>query len=865
MSSINENFDGYQSKLAKLKKDDIPKSPTTEVLFQLEEKNDKEHISVVSSGSSLRLYSQSQSEDDDNPKCSSKIMREKPLPTISQKTDHYDLDMRTNLSQVKVPREMYGSLAIKNTHASKSDAQDNHEGGYSIGQQEPIKDIVEKNQPAILGEAYKLINPLLGDETKAVACVQINDRPVENNITSNLPSSKILQSKIYVDVCDSKYSDSTKMLPAQSDVNKTQNKAVDKEGIYIYGLKYGSCSSRETVTSLPDCDKLQKDAQIDVCNDSQINTYIKMSKVGVPTQSVIHKMKKDGVDESDIARFKITIASGGKYTDSSLLCFDKLKKEPKLNSHSSCQISKYAKMIQVGVPIQSTINKMVQDGIGKKEIACFESKCASNNDITASSVPNSDGLDKPTRINLQNDSLVSKYIKMVQVGVPARSVLSKMHQDGVSLDKVQAFEIFYDIRAGKQNKKHTLYKHVPAALPVPPLNTHISRRTSIAMQKIHWKTVSEEKLPDSLWAEQDGGECNIDDNEIEELESLFGAKSPPISVYKKRNKTQESGNKKAYHLIELKRANNIAISLAQFRVFPNYDDLCKAVISFDLSKLTIEKLQNMQKLLPSNRELIDIRQYKGSVTSLGRAELFFLAQSKIPRFPQKLDACVFSLQFVDIVNELKKSSSLLVKACIETVNNKKLAGILRRILAVGNLVNEGAGKLRAGGITVDSLIETANKKGRDGRTSVLDHVVMTVLKQDCDNKCVDFWKELKSVEGAANIDVQSCKASFQELQLEIKKLKTTLKVEESCLKENMLDGEIGVFLEKIQQFLNNAHKSMIELDLIFKEVDTSFDLICSFFAEDRKACQVSLSLKISRWKYTEAVLVPELNRFSSFC
>lgn len=711
-------------------------------------------------------------------------------------------------------------------------AIENHVGECHNERQKLTKDSIEKVQPNIQVEAYCPIK-VSRVNTKTVVRVKVTDGHVQENIASCLPTYDILQSEIDGESCDSKYSNNTKMIPTQSDVERTQNEIVHEN------IKRGSCSSNDIASGLPCCDRSQKDINIDACTDSQINAFIKISHEGIPTQSVANKMHCDEVNKNEIVPFESSITSGCKCIVPGPHRCHELKKDNEVHSNTDSLISKYVKMVQVGVPIQSTINKMHHDGVDMKRIDHFKLTYACTKNVIISSAPTSDILHELPKINLQNDSLLSKYVNMVQVGVPAQSVVSKMHHDGVASAKVQAFETSYGLGSKQQKKKCAPY--IPTDLPVPQLHTNQSRRTSITMQKIHWKIVSEEKLPDSLWAEHDGGECDIDDNEIEELENLFGAKSTPALFCKKRNEVQETCRTKLVPLIEFKRANNIAISLAQFRSFHNYDDLCKAVVSLDMSKLTIEKLQNMQKLLPSSTELAALKQYKGGVDSLGRAESFFLAESKFPSFPQKLDAFVFTLQFSDVVHELKTSSSLLIKACIETVDNKMLSGILRRILAVGNLMNEGAGKPRARGITMDSLLETVKKKGSDGRTSVLDHVVVNVLKQNDTDKCIDFWEELKNVEAAANIDVQSCKISFDELKFQIENLKSTIKVKTSCLEGSINSGVTDIFLNKINNFLKNANKDMIELDLIFKEVNTSFDLMCSFFAEDKKSCQVSSS------------------------
>lgn len=150
-----------------------------------------------------------------------------------------------------------------------------------------------------------------------------------------------------------------------------------------------------------------------------------------------------------------------------------------------------------------------------------------------------------------------------------------------------------------------------------------SRRCSVEMQKIHWNTVSEDNVEDSIWE----GDCEdeLDQTEIEELEALFRSQPAKTSMKdnklyeKEKQKQKQKQRKQNIQLIDMKRANNVAIALAQFRAFKNFDDLCQAVISLDEENLNCEKLQNMELLLPSLHEKKAIQRYTGDNNDLGQA------------------------------------------------------------------------------------------------------------------------------------------------------------------------------------------------------------------------------------------------------
>ena len=101
----------------------------------------------------------------------------------------------------------------------------------------------------------------------------------------------------------------------------------------------------------------------------------------------------------------------------------------------------------------------------------------------------------------------------------------------------------------------------------------------------------------------------------------------------------------------------------------------------------------MQLLLPTPEELSNLKLYNGQNEILGRAELFFLSVMKVPHLQQKLASFKYYLQFDELVRSLSSSLQLLAKACSEVIESEKLASMLRRLLAIGNVMNESAGKV----------------------------------------------------------------------------------------------------------------------------------------------------------------------------
>ena len=579
--------------------------------------------------------------------------------------------------------------------------------------------------------------------------------------------------------------------------------------------------------------------------------YKKMLSMGVPFEAVSHKMLKDGIDNDSITKFKKENENDrGNNTSKS----PNKSQKNNITFKQAANLSRYRRMLSVGVPFESVVHKMMSDGVSNAEIddfkedhnTCTKLKEKENDDPSHKMTKDvcerkgDTNLDSKTTIEkakalIENDSSVAKYMKMGTVGIPAQAVANKMRQDGVDKKKIAAFEFVNGLAYC-----HSHRGPVPKlSLPPPPLQTS-SRRTSVAMQKIHWKPVSQERVGNSLWASATDSESAIDDSEVRELENLFGARKPNPVRKKGGSISSQKPKKEKVCLIDAKRSYNITISLAQFKAFKKFEDLCEAVICLDSSRLNGEQLQNMMALTPTQDEMRKMQGYNGTSDGLGRAESFFLSISKTPRFIPKLNTFIFVQQFPDNAKELLRTLVKLRSACKDIVSNQTLAGILKRLLAIGNLVNEGAGKPKAAGITMDSLLKTANKTGTDGKTRVIDVVVANFMKQDEEGASIAFWTELKSVNEAARINMHDCKNSLRDIQNGIKKVKVSVDSEENLeASTEKSEASSALFLERSKNFLTISTKISNDVETKVEEAERSFETLCMFFAEDPKSCKAT--------------------------
>ena len=407
--------------------------------------------------------------------------------------------------------------------------------------------------------------------------------------------------------------------------------------------------------------------------------YMRMVKMGVPTDSAAQKMRLSGVfTEADIANFtKLAALKPAAAKEKPLPAVNPLaamlsarqqpaapapaqastpegagaktplKAEAKTAEAAAvaspafsgpaptkeeCQadpvLAKFCKMCKMGVPPEGVAGKMKGDGVEHAKVVMFLRAYAPDSSLLSPppaakpeySDEEEDEEEEPPvpvvdKAMLKADPVLGKFAKMCAMGVPAAAALGKMTAEGVPVDQIAIFAVAHGMdppgRRKSPKKKSGGRRAPPGAPPSAALAAAANRRTSVPMQTIHWDAIPQEKLQNSVWASANKID-EIDDNEIKQLESLFSA-APAKSVAPKGGTKGGKAKIAPPSVLDGKRANNMAIALAQFKNFYKplagtstegapaptgtdgeahdaWKDLCVAVLRQDVSDLNPDKV-----------------------------------------------------------------------------------------------------------------------------------------------------------------------------------------------------------------------------------------------------------------------------------
>lgn len=260
-------------------------------------------------------------------------------------------------------------------------------------------------------------------------------------------------------------------------------------------------------------------------------------------------------------------------------------------------------------------------------------------------------------------------------------------------------------------------------------------------------------------------------------------------------------------LLDPKRANNLNISLAQYRKITSgvpplsdaygcgWEALVRAVYALDPLALPRPLLDQLVLLMPTTEDLSAVKAFKGDPSTLMDCDKFYrLLATSVPRFPAKVSAVALRAGFDATAADVSAKAAVLTTACTQVVRSSRLQAVLTCVLAIGNVLNEGVESLQADAIRLESLLKLSSTKSSvDKKTTLMDALVVMVerkggglLEWAADLSAVVPSSSVVSAQGAplppstpaptgaggATLDV--CRLELPEIRSDLGRLKTGL-------------------------------------------------------------------------------------------
>ncbi|XP_063281760.1 formin-I-like isoform X2 [Pelobates fuscus] len=382
-------------------------------------------------------------------------------------------------------------------------------------------------------------------------------------------------------------------------------------------------------------------------------------------------------------------------------------------------------------------------------------KCNSNSSEVILDIKSNQTTPEPLPPDLLADNKIQNNLKTSNVSDTVySSILSDkiIHQEDTSKPEISITQSLPQCRIS------------PILLP-PPLPEQLhklnnSRNIQKRTKAFHWDIVLQERVNKSMWALQNADPKKID---TQRIMNLFQCHEFTVSA---DNSSDLSKNLNI--LLNSKIAHNFNIVLKSFHMAPVQLKDKLFIINESDGGLSDEHLTNLRRYVPTKKDVIMYQNFKGSPHELHIVDQFMLEMCKIPDLCKRLDTLLAIRELSSYMQDLNRLLSLQVKACEQLLKSQTFPAVLHYILAIGNCLNENAGKEKVKGFRLSSLTKMSQLVSKEKKFTLLHGLVEQILLYEPD--LVKFPQEFNEFESVPGASVKGLIAEVEVLSKELEKI-----------------------------------------------------------------------------------------------
>ncbi|XP_017128396.1 formin-like protein isoform X3 [Drosophila elegans] len=274
-------------------------------------------------------------------------------------------------------------------------------------------------------------------------------------------------------------------------------------------------------------------------------------------------------------------------------------------------------------------------------------------------------------------------------------------------------------------------------------------------------------------------------------------------------------------LLEHTRLRNIAISRRKLGM--PIDDVIAAIHSLDLKKLSLENVELLQKMVPTDAEVKSYKEYiieRKDQQLLTEEDKFMLQLSRVERISSKLAIMNYMGNFVDSVHLISPQVQSIAGASTSLKQSLKFKAVLEIVLAFGNYLNSNK-RGPAYGFKLQSLDTLIDTKSTDKRSSLLHYIVATIRAKF--PELLNFESELYGTDKAASVALENVVADVQELEkgMDLVRKEADLRVK-------------GVQTHILRDFLNNSEDKLKKIKSDLRHAQEAFKECVEYFGDSSR-------------------------------
>ncbi|XP_026223482.1 formin-like protein 13 isoform X2 [Anabas testudineus] len=310
----------------------------------------------------------------------------------------------------------------------------------------------------------------------------------------------------------------------------------------------------------------------------------------------------------------------------------------------------------------------------------------------------------------------------------------------------------------------------PSAPPPPPLLFKAKANlTKPCTKAFHWDLVSSEKIAKSFWTQGSSGRPEIDTSRLCEQ---FAIKDMGKFGAAELSNTQ-------HIMLNKKIAHNFNIFLKSFPVQPGELKDKLFIINKEDGGLSDEHITSLRRYVPTMDDVEMYKSYSGPVTELHIVDRYMMELCNIPNVSTQLNMLLTLRELPISMNDLQPLINQKIRMCTQLCNCRSFVVVLEYLLAIGNYLNENAGKEKAKGFRLSSLTKLSQLRGRDKKFTLLNALVEQImLHEPC---LATFTQELAEFETVPGASIKGLTAEVDVLKNELQKV---IQYRKTCKKRN---------------------------------------------------------------------------------
>ncbi|XP_028939974.1 formin-like protein 19 [Antrostomus carolinensis] len=394
---------------------------------------------------------------------------------------------------------------------------------------------------------------------------------------------------------------------------------------------------------------------------------------------------------------------------------------------------------------------------------------------------------------------------------------------------------------------------VPPAPPVFPQPCSLSPSTK-RTKAFHWDVVPCDKIQKSVWGSCDPCKRKIDVSrlcdqfQMQDM-AVFSSNEPSVNQH---------------IMLDRKVAHNFNITPPEeihglkgvwkrkiFRIKPNELKEKLYIIHEESGGLTDEQITALRRYMPTPKDAERYQSFKGSPSELHVVDQFMLEMCKIPHLGQRLDLLLTIRELPVSMRDLEPLINQKIQASKQLQSSQKFLAVLEYILAIGNHLNEKAGKEKAKGFRLSSLTKLQLLRGKERTFTLLHALVEQIFLHEPD--LAKFSQELTEFEAVPDASMKGLSAEVDVLKKELENVVQCRRlIKPKTIKATPLESqfckELKDLIQKYEGELSQLSKRCDEMKKLYSNILVKFgepqDLdsqelfgwISSFISEFRKAC-----------------------------